>query len=54
MNDINGESKDLQENNRGAQKGLKIQCIREENYLKELMINSHRIQRMQEFVRNLE
>lgn len=36
-----------------SQKGT-IVCIKEENYLHELMLNSKRIQRMQDFISNLE
>lgn len=32
----------------------RIVCVREENYLQELILNSKRIQRMQDFFSNLE
>ena len=31
-----------------------IVCIKEENYLHELMLNSKRMQRLQDFISNLE
>lgn len=36
-----------------SQKGS-IVCVKEENYLQELMLNSRRIQKMQDFISNLE
>lgn len=50
MNDIKGKSQE----NLGSQKKIEIQCIREENYLRELMLNSKSIQRMQDFINDLE
>lgn len=50
--ECNGE--DLIEKDLKPQKGLKkIVCVKEENYLKELMSNSKSIQRMEDFIRNL-
>ncbi len=53
MNEIKWKSEDLIEKEQ-FQKGSKISCIKEENYLTELMLNSKSMQRMQDFISNLE
>lgn len=56
MDETKCKSEDPQENEcPKSQEGLKkIVCMSEETYLQELMLNSKSIQRMQDFIRNLD
>jgi hypothetical protein len=47
------ESNDLIAKNQSKEGLKKIACVREENYLKELMLNSKCMQRMQDFINKL-
>ncbi|HET7337119.1 MAG TPA: hypothetical protein VFJ23_04425 [Candidatus Nitrosotalea sp.] len=53
MNEIKCKSKEIHHSK--LQKGAKnIACIGEESYLNELMLNSKSIQRMHDFIKNLD
>jgi len=55
MNKTRCKSEDLEKKELRSKHELrKIVCIKEENYLQELMLNSKRIIRMQDFISNLE
>ena len=56
MNEVKYESEKRQEKQHPkSHDGLKkISCVGEESYLNELMLNSKSIQRMQDFIRNLD
>ncbi|MGB9125652.1 MAG: hypothetical protein WCC55_08935 [Nitrosotalea sp.] len=55
MNKTRCKNKDLGKKElRSKQELRKIVCVQEENYLQELMLNSKRIIRMQDFISNLE
>jgi len=55
MNKTGYKSLDLEKKElRPKQELRKIVCVKEENYLQELMLNSKRMNRMQDFISNLE
>jgi len=55
MNKIRCKSEDLENKELKPKQELrKIICVKEENYLQELMLNSKRIIRMQDFINNLD
>jgi len=56
MNETKFKSEEPQEKEHSKSQGglKKITCIGEESYLKDLMLNSMSIQRMQDFIRNLD
>jgi hypothetical protein len=54
MNEIKCKSEDLTEKDQSKEGVRKIVCVKEENYLNELMLNYKSMQRMQDFMKSLD